>query len=359
MNFVVLLRALAGLSWLAVIGAVVFTVFKATQGQRARGSTTLIIVTFIAASAINLAASSYVFVPPDRLGVVISAVPGQEGVRSSALPSGPHFVVPILENVILYSISSQTYTMSISQSEGQITGDDSVESRTSDGQVVRIDASVIFRINPTSVVQDIHIKWQGGQYVNLLVRPQSRGIIRDAVAFYGIEEVYSTKRGDLKQQIEDEMTIIFAANGLILEDFVLRNIAFSAEYAASVEQKQIAEQTAEQAVFVVQQREQEALQAIEIAEGEKQSRILRAEGEAQSLVIQATADAEARLVRAVAEAEALALLGEAIRANPDILILEYIGKLSPNISVMLLPSDNPFLFPLPEINNIPNSISPN
>ena len=87
MNFVVLLRALAGLSWLAVIGAVVFTVFKAAQGQRARGSTTLIIVTVVFAALINLAASSYVFVPPDRLGVVISAVPGQEGVRSEPLPS--------------------------------------------------------------------------------------------------------------------------------------------------------------------------------------------------------------------------------------------------------------------------------
>ncbi len=52
-----------------------------------------------------------------------------------------------------------------------------------------------------------------------------------------------------------------------MHDFVLRNIAFSPEYAASVEQKQIAEQLAQQAAFVVQQRKQEAEQARKTARG--------------------------------------------------------------------------------------------
>ena len=63
------------------------------------------------------------------------------------------------------------------------------------------------------------------------------------------------------------MTEKLAANGLIMYDFILRNITFSPEYAASVEQKQIAEQLAQQAKFVVEQRKQEAEQARQVCPG--------------------------------------------------------------------------------------------
>ena len=45
------------------------------------------------------------------------------------------------------------------------------------------------------------------------------------------------------------------------------------------------------------------------------------------------------------------MLAQAIAENPDVLTLEYIQKLSPNIQVMLLPSDNPYLLPLPSLDN--------
>ena len=47
----------------------------------------------------------------------------------------------------------------------------------------------------------------------------------------------------------------------------MRNITFSTEYAASVEQKQIAEQQAQQAKLVVEQKKQEAEQVREVAKG--------------------------------------------------------------------------------------------
>jgi regulator of protease activity HflC (stomatin/prohibitin superfamily) len=76
---------------------------------------------------------------------------------------------------------------------------------------------------------------------------------------------------------------------------------------------------------------------------------IAAEGQARAVVIAAQSEAEARLIQAEAEAQALRMLAEAIRDSPDVLTLEYIQKLAPNISEMLLPSDNPFLFPLPQI----------
>jgi regulator of protease activity HflC (stomatin/prohibitin superfamily) len=237
--------------------------------------------------------------------------------------------------------------MSSIDSEGQIAGDDAVQARTRDGQIVFVDASVIFQIDPFRVI-DVHLFWQNN-YVDNLIRPQARGIIRDAVALYNIEDVYSTQRAAVTEIMAEEMATVLEEGGFLLIDFVLRNIAFSSEYAVSVEQKQIAEQEALRAEFVVQSREQEANQARAIAQGDADSSAIRAEGEARATVIRAQAEADARLIQAEAEATALMLLGQAIKDNPDVLILEYIEKLAGNISVMLLPADNPFLFPLPEI----------
>ena len=222
-----------------------------------------------------------------------------------------------------------------------------MQARTRDGQIVFVDASVIFAIDPTQTVK-VHTLWQSN-YVDNLIRPQARGIIRDAVALYDIEDVYSTERAALTIQIAEELAIPMQEGGFVLNDFVLRNIAFSPEYAASVEQKQIAEQLAQQAFFTVEQRKQEAEQARQAAQGQADSIAIRAEGDATALLIGANARAEARIIEASAEAEALALLAAAIKDNPEVLTLEYIQKLAPNINVMLLPADNPFLFPLPEI----------
>jgi regulator of protease activity HflC (stomatin/prohibitin superfamily) len=66
-------------------------------------------------------------------------------------------------------------------------------------------------------------------------------------------------------------------------------------------------------------------------------------------VIEAEGRALARVIEAEAEKEALDLIAAALRGNPDLLTFEYIQKLSPGIQVMLIPSDNPFLLPLPEL----------
>jgi regulator of protease activity HflC (stomatin/prohibitin superfamily) len=344
MNVTVVISGIAGLSWLLVVAFLVLTVVRASQRKPVKATAIGLIVTLLLALILNTVSSGLVFIQPQERGVVISAL--QDGVRPEALQPGLNWVVPYFENVVTYPISRQTYTMSIAPVEGQISGDDSVEARTSDGQVVKIDASIIFSIDPNEVV-DVHIKWQD-RYVDNLVRPQARGVIRDAVSQFAVEEVYSVKRAELIDKMNKEMSAVMEEGGLLLVDFVVRNIAFSEEYAASVEQKQIAEQKAQEAAFVVQQREQEAEQARKLAEGKRDAAIIEAEGKAQSVVIQAEADAEARVIQAKAEAEALQLIAEVLATNPDLLQYRYIEELTPGIEVMLLPSDNPFLLPLPE-----------
>ncbi len=335
MQITILVSALAAFSWLLVVGFIALTVLRARQGKKTRGSVSGIIVALVAAVILNTVSAGLVFIKPEERGVVISAVePG--GYRKEVLQPGLRWVIPYAENVKIYTISKHTYTMSIAQLEGDIQGDDSIAARTADGQEVYIDASIIFSLNPDRII-NVHITWQD-RYLDGLVRPTVRGIIRDAVSQFRVSEVYSTKRAELVSQIEAELTKSMEDNGLILSDFVLRNITFTPEYAASIEQKQIAEQLAQQAEYIVEQRRQEAEQARQVAEGTKDAAIIEAQGRAQSQVIEAKADAEA-----------LQLIANVLATNPELLNYRYIEKLAPGIQVMLVPNDNPYILPLPDL----------
>ncbi|HUV15991.1 MAG TPA: prohibitin family protein [Pelolinea sp.] len=329
-----LLAGFAALLWVGVMASIVLISVQAARGNKVKNGRTMIIGALVAAIVVSTLSAGLVFIEPQERGVVISALT-PKGYRESALQPGMRWIVPFVERVILYPISRQTYTMSIAAFEGDIQGDDSITARTSDGQEIFVDASVIYQINPDKVVQ-VHILWQD-RYTNDLVRAHSRGIIRDAVSQYGVEDVVSTRRFDMVENVNQALAIKLEENGISLIDFVLRNITFSPEYAASVEQKQIAEQLAQQAKLTVEQRIQEAQQAIETARGQADSVVIAAEGAAK-----------ARLIEAQAEADSLKLIQDALANNPELLTYQYITKLAPNINAMLLPSNAPFVFTLPE-----------
>jgi regulator of protease activity HflC (stomatin/prohibitin superfamily) len=335
MDFANFLRGGVALLWLAVVILIVLAVVRASRGARVRALTTAILATAIAAVILTSVSAGLVFIQPEERGVVISAL-APKGYRDQVLEPGLRWIIPYFESVVVYPIYRLTYTMSGASNEGQVQGDDSVAARTSDGQEVFLDASVIYQIDPQQVIK-VHIDWQR-RYTDELVRPLSRGIIRDAVAQYGIQEVYSLKRDELTGNIHQTLAQKFQDNGLVMVDFILRNITFSPEYAASVEQKQIAEQQAQQAAFVVEQRKQEAEQARQVAQGK-----------ADAVVIQAKGDADARIIQADAERQALEKIAEALQTNPDLLTYQYITKLSPGVQVMLVPNNAPYLLPLPTI----------
>lgn len=334
MGIAEIISGLATLAWLGAIGALGFVVFNAARGRRVGGSAALIVGIVIVAALLTTAAAGVVFIEPEQRGIVISAL-APRGYRDETLQPGLRWIIPFAERVETYTISRQTYTMSSVDIEGQVRGDDSIQARTKDGQIVFVDASVIYAIDPDRII-NLHITWQK-RYEDGVVRPQARGVIRDAVSQYGIEEIVSSKRAELEQIISDGLTTGLSNNNLIMVDFVLRNIRFSDEYAAAVEQKQIAEQQAQQAFFVVEQRKQEAEQARQVAQGQS-----------DAVVIRARADADARIIQAQAEAEALRLISEAIRENPDLLTYRYIEKLAPNVQTIYLPSGQQYLVPLPQ-----------
>jgi regulator of protease activity HflC (stomatin/prohibitin superfamily) len=332
MNISTLLQGVASFAWIGFIGVLVMIFIRTSRNQPVKGLSSLVVVFLLVAILMTTVGAGLVFLQANEYGVVISAFAPQ-GYRTQALGPGLHWIVPFVESVEKYSVAQQTYTMASTTNEGTVQGDDSIQARTKDGQQVFIDASVIYKADPTQIIQ-LHINWQN-RYEEMVVRPVARAAIRNAVSQFGVEELVSTKRGELELAIRTEIETKLKANNVIMSDFLMRNIRFSDEYAAAVEQKQVAEQQAQQAKFVVESKKQEAEQARQTAQGQADAAVIASKGAA-----------EARLIQAKAEAEANQLLSQSL--TPTLLQYQYILKLAPGVQTMFIPSDNQFILPLPE-----------
>ncbi len=309
MNIDKLINLIALVAWiLFTVYTVVNFILIARRKGLVRAVTRLFTLRFVLPFVLTIAAAilsaGLVFIEPQESGVVISIFQ-RRGFREEPLDSGLHWKIPLLEQVIIYPVYWQTYTMSGRVYEGQLDGNDAILARTSDGQEVALDASVVYRIDEEQVVQ-VHLDWQD-RYQEDLVRPIVRSIVRSQVSAFTVDEVNSQKRQNLESDLNNILEEELAVRGLILDQFLLRNIAFSPEYAASVEQKQVELQ-----------------------------RITESQYEADQI----------RIV-AQGEADALELIKTALAGDDDLLTYRYIEKLSPQIQVMLLPNDAPFLFPIP------------
>ena len=323
------LNVIVILSWLIlalfivrfIVSTTIHQGILATLKKLFRLSTLYILL--VVAAGISLLNSALVFIEPQEVGVVVSLF-SPNGYRASPFRSGLHWIIPLAEEVHTFPIYWQTYTMAAKPNEGAVKGDDSIAGRTSDGQEVLIDCSIIFQINPEESPR-IYVEWQD-RYIEDLIRPLIRGLVRSYVSQYKVDEVNSSKRMDLESDLSAQLKIDLREKGIVMDRFLLRNISFSTEYAAAVERKQVAQQDS-------LAKHYEAIQIQQLAEGQAAKIILQAE----------------------AEAKAINMMGEALAKNPSVITLRYVDKLSPNIRVMLVPNSAPYILPLPDLYNSPDS----
>ncbi len=296
-----------------------------------------IILPLLIPIALTLLVMSLIFVPPQEVGVVISLLsPG--GIRPQPVRAGLHWIVPILEWEKTYPIYWETYTMSGVPANSSSTNGggavpegatDSIRARTSDGQEVYLDTTIIFRLDEQQVVA-LHVEWQD-RYTADLVVPLIRGVVRSQVSQFTASEVNSSARRDLELTLDRELRDKLSEKGLLVDQFLLRDITFSPEFVAAIESKQVA----------VEQREQ-------------------ANYEAERVRILAQGDADAAITRATGQSESLKLIGDALAQNNELVTYHYVEKLAPNIKVMLVPNNAPFILPLPDfetVEPITNTIS--
>jgi regulator of protease activity HflC (stomatin/prohibitin superfamily) len=339
-----LLNLLAVIAWIWFVLVVVLIMVRAYQAGGIRHAVKnflswRVTLALAIASILSLLSAALVFIEPQEVGVVISVI-SPNGYREDPLRSGLHIIVPLAEKVVRYPIYWQTYTMSTETLEGSKIGNDSIAARTSDGQAVYIDSTVIYRIDANEAVR-VHIDLQN-RYVDDFIRPVMRGVVRTEVSQFTADEVNSSKRKNLEENLGELLSQAFTEKGFVLDRFLLRNIAFSTAYASAIEQKQVAEQDQIQ-------REYQAEQMRKLAEGERDKLKIEVEGKAAVIQREAEAQATAVVVKAEAEAKALKLIADALKNNKDLLQYRYIEKLSPNIRIMLVPNTNPYILPLPDL----------
>ena len=294
----------------------------------------LLIVLFI-----SFLSAALVFIPPTHVGVVVSYIsPG--GVRPQPLRAGLHLIIPIVESEVRYPIYWQTYTMSGKIGEGNQTTMDSSRARTSDGPEVQLDSSVIYRVNPDQAVS-IHVDWQK-RYTEDFIRPVIRGFVRTEASQFTVQEVNSDKRKDLEIALQRKLSEEFASKGIILDQFLVRDVEFTELYAQAIEEKQVALEGERKTIS-------QAEQTRNLAEGESDRIKIEAEGNKQRFISEAEGRAQAIKLEAEAQADALKLIAAALAENPDLLTYQYIEKLSPNIRAMLVPNNAPLILPLQDL----------
>jgi len=142
------------------------------------------------------------------------------------------------------------------------------ETGTKDLQTIKIGLRVLYR--PQEDKLPLINKKLGTDYARRILPSIGQETLKSVVAHYDAGELI-TKRVKVSQDIRDSLTLRARDFHIILDDVSITDLSFGHEYSNAVEQKQVAQQEAERARFVVQKSEQERLAAIIRAEGEAEA----------------------------------------------------------------------------------------
>jgi regulator of protease activity HflC (stomatin/prohibitin superfamily) len=237
------------------------------MAQSRTGSAALGIVVVIVAIVGLLAIFSIRIVGAGQVGVIHTF--GE--VDLSPRPSGLLFKLP-WASMETMNVRTQQFTMSsASEDVGALAGG-TVNTLTSEGLTVGVDLTVLFRLDfvtaPT-VFRDL-----GPQYQSVVLLPAIRGAIRDVVAQYSAEDLYTVARATVGDLILSNLIRDLEARGIVAEQVLLRDITLPPQIRQAIELKLAAEQSIQERAFRVEEAEQEANRRRAEAEGQRDAQAL-------------------------------------------------------------------------------------
>lgn len=219
---------------------------------------TLILATVF--SAILLVAfNSFVIINPGQAGVL--NILGK--ARDGALLEGIHFKPPLISQTDIYDVTVQKFEVP-------------AQSSTKDLQQLSASFAINFRLDPLQVVQIRREQGTLQNVVSKVIAPQTQESFKIAAARRTVEEAI-TKRVELKSDFDEALGSRLEKYGIIVLDTSVIDLTFSVEFARAVEDKQIAEQRAQRAVYIAREAEQEAQADVNRAKGKAEAQKLLAE----------------------------------------------------------------------------------
>lgn len=213
----------------------------------------------IAALIVFLGFNSFVIVNPGQAGVLSILGKAQDG----ALLEGIHFKPPLVSAVDVYDVTVQKFEVP-------------AQSSTKDLQDLSASFAINFRLDPIQVVDIRRTQGTLQNIVSKIIAPQTQESFKIAAAKRTVEEAI-TKRNELKEDFDNALNSRLEKYGIIVLDTSVVDLAFSPEFARAVEEKQIAEQKAQRAVYVAREAEQQAQADINRAKGKAEAQRLLAE----------------------------------------------------------------------------------
>ncbi len=163
-------------------------------------------------------------------------------VYDETLDAGIHVINPLLK---VHDMSVRTQ---------QLTEEASVPSQ--EGLIVGLDLSVLFSLEPRDAA-DVY-RTIGLNYVNVVVVPSLRSVVRGVTAAYDAKGLYTAKREAIANEMFEQLKPMVESRGIRLEKVLLRSVKLPAILATAIEKKLEAEQQAEQMKFVLDRERQEA-----------------------------------------------------------------------------------------------------
>lgn len=193
-----------------------------------------------------------VIVPPGNVGIVNSF--GK--ISDNILDSGVHVVNPFAK-VLNFSTRLKDIK-------------ENIDTTSQEGLSLNLDVSLQYKLDPqkaATVYKTI------GTDEKQLIISRFRSTVRAITANYSASAIYSTKRQEVAQKIDEELTKEIPNLGFIVEQALLRNVKMPETLQKAIQEKLKAEQENEQMKFVLEKERQEAdrkrIEAKGIADSQK------------------------------------------------------------------------------------------
>ena len=192
-------------------------------------------------------------------------------VTGNTYSDGFHFKAPFITSVVKMT--------------NQVQKDDvNCNAVSMDLQTVETSIAINYHLSADSSA-DMY-KNVGEGYVDKLLLPAVQESTKSVMSKYKAEGLI-TQRGTVSTEIEDQIQTKVFDYGIIIDSLNITNFAFSAEFDAAIEAKQVAEQNKLK------------------AETEKEQKVIEAEAAASEKTIAAQAEADAAKIKAEGEAAAI------------------------------------------------------
>jgi len=220
-----------------IAAAVAFFVHKNAKKRFQKSEATFAIIGFIVALFIALL-QIVTIIPAGHTGVIDFL----GYVSDNTLKPGINMINP-MANVEKLSIKTQELKelMNVPSQEGLS---------------VELEISLLYRLN-SEKANEIY-KTVGPNYVEIILIPQFRSVVRGVTARYEAKALYTASREKLAGEIVSELEKLVGPRGITIEQAALRQIKLPSRLTQSIEEKLQAEQESQRMAFILLKETQEA-----------------------------------------------------------------------------------------------------